>query len=129
VDLDEDEVYRTVVGLFALSYREMRAGTFMSTKEGRESLDTLYRELRPTIGRYSAGNVPLTQEGVHDAVRDAIFETFERIAGEMFRAISSAMAAFGVFCVLLEAKAPTVDVDELLQTLAVKAAALSKDEE
>jgi hypothetical protein len=127
--MNGDELYRTVVGMLALGYRETRDGALLGADDGRELVRALFRDLgRGDVFIYASGSIEPTTEALSAMVKDAVIKAGRQVSGEFIGALSQVMVAFGAFCSILKEQNPSVDVEAALLQLAYRAA-VPMDEE
>lgn len=128
VTMSDDEMYRAVVGLLALSYREAQTGKAFTSDESLESFRVLFRDLTHVAFKYSVALPVATNEAISAAVKDAASYGADTATKESMRVFAQAVTAFTVFCKIIEEQNATVDINVALKELALRAALTSTEE-
>lgn len=116
--MSDEDVFRTAVGMMALAYRETHGGSTFKSDESMESVLTLLTDL-------SGFSLELPARPDKDAmalIQQAVMQVAEVAQLRMARALQASALTFVDFCDMVKQETPSVDIEGLIQRLALKAA-------
>jgi len=123
-----NEIDRASAGLLNLAYREARAEGLFQSAEARAALRVL-------VGDLTEGEVALqgqvyvdSPEAIGRAIREAWSVGIAQAQQQSIDAYTALIGNFARFCHLLEERVPEAPIKELLEQVALEAAAREADE-
>ena len=118
VAITDEDLHRVVVGLMALTYRETHGGSGYESDESAQAMSALHADLLA----YKIG-IQIEPGESSEAFAYRVAEATGNAVGlQMFKALHSAIIAFVEFCDLAKQDSPSLDVEDLLARLALRAA-------
>jgi hypothetical protein len=120
VAIDDDELRRLVTGLLVLANTEVRDGTFFQTPESQEALGSLSEDLNRY--EYTLALSASSADELAVQVRNTVDGVVSEVAGRVLRALMLMAGQFGAFCAYVREQAPELDIDAILQEMALAAA-------
>ena len=118
MEMSNEDLHRTAVGIMALAYRETHGGSGYKSDESFESLLALLTDLSGFRLEFETrkDEDPLIQ------VERAARQVAETAQLRMVRALHASALTFVDFCDLVKQEDPSIDIEELIGRLALKAA-------
>ena len=118
MDMSDDDLRRALVGVFALTYREMNGGSAYKSRESFESLMALVGD----FGGYRLNFEFKNDEPAPVLVERAAKQIIEEAELRLFKTLTNGALAFVDFCNLVREEVPGIDVEGLIERLALRAA-------
>jgi hypothetical protein len=118
MEMSDEELYRTAVGIMALAYRETHGGSGYKSEESMASLLALLTDLSGFTLELRA--VP-DEDAVSLAERAAT-QVAEVAQVRMARALHASALAFIDICDQIKKEAPSLDIEDLISRVALRAA-------
>jgi hypothetical protein len=117
MEMNDGDLYRTVVGMMALTYRETHSGSGYKSEESRESLALL-----TDLGGFKLELEFHKDEDLAVLLLRAGQQVADAAGLRMARALSTWGFAFAEFCDLVKQELPSIDIEALLGRMALRAA-------
>lgn len=119
MEMTDDDLRRAVIGVFALTHREMNGGG--SNYVSREAFDS-FMALVEGYGGYRLNFEFKSDAPTPVVVELAAKQVIEEAETRLVKTLTAGAFAFADFCSLIEQEAPAIDIEGLIGRLALMAA-------
>lgn len=118
MEMSDEDLRRALVGVFALTYREMNGGSNYASREAFES----FLALVSGYGGYRLSFEFKADDPLPELMELAARQVMEEAELRLCKTLTVGALTFVEFCDLVKQDAPAIDIDGLIGRLALKAA-------